>query len=173
MSRKKYANAQEVLERLIKEWNLEGYPELAKHVDVPYQTLMAWKKRGKIGNYLPFINKCISLSWLETGEGPIFNQHPASRGLTCPPLSSDGATPDYYSQSIKKGLHGAALSLELTDTEYDLIRHFRRMDPHHQENLLETASCFAGLRGQSGSNEPPGSDLQESTCNMKKSVGGG
>lgn len=74
MSRKKYANAQKILDALITHWKLDGYPDLARHIDVPYQTVMAWKKRGRLGNYIPFIDKGISVDWLESGEGGPFPQ---------------------------------------------------------------------------------------------------
>lgn len=69
MSTKNYAPVQEIFEKLISYWKLNSYRELAEHIHVPYQTLMAWKKRKSIGNYAPFMDKGISKTWLETGKG--------------------------------------------------------------------------------------------------------
>jgi acyl-CoA thioesterase FadM len=74
MSTKKYASVQRIFEELISVWNLKGYTALASHIGVPYQTLMAWKKRKSIGDYAPFMDKGISKEWLETGEGEMFRQ---------------------------------------------------------------------------------------------------
>lgn len=67
-------NVQKIFDAIIRYYNLKGYPELADFIGVKYQTLMAWKKRGKIADYAPFLDKCrgISLNWLETGEGGMF-----------------------------------------------------------------------------------------------------
>lgn len=74
MSIKKYAKVHERLEAVINYYGLKGYPALAKFLDVPYQTVMAWKKRGSIGDYASFMDKCpgISLEWLKTGDGEMF-----------------------------------------------------------------------------------------------------
>ncbi len=74
MSKKKYASVHERMDALITHYKLKGYPALASFLNVPYQTLMAWKKRNSIGDYLPFLDKCIkiNLDWLKTGEGNMF-----------------------------------------------------------------------------------------------------
>jgi hypothetical protein len=69
MSTEKYAFVQNIFETLISYWQVKGYNGLAAHIGVPYQTLMAWKKRRSIGDYAPFMDKGISKAWLETGEG--------------------------------------------------------------------------------------------------------
>lgn len=69
MSTKKYAFVQNIFDALIAEWSVKGYKGLSEHIGVPYQTLMAWKKRGSIGDFAPFMDKGISKAWLETGEG--------------------------------------------------------------------------------------------------------
>ena len=72
MSTKKYAHVQFIFDELIRIWKVKGYHGLAEHINVPYQTLMAWKKRGSIGDYAPFMDKGITRHWLDTGEIPVF-----------------------------------------------------------------------------------------------------
>jgi hypothetical protein len=69
MSTKKYAHVLFIFDKCITTWNLKGYKGLSDHIGVAYQTLMAWKKRGSIGDYAPFMDKGISRAWLDTGEG--------------------------------------------------------------------------------------------------------
>jgi phage repressor protein C with HTH and peptisase S24 domain len=78
LSTKKYASVQDTFEALIKRYNLDSYSKLAEFIDVPYQTLMAWKKRNSIGDRTVFIDKCIgiSLDWVRTGEGDMFAPAP-------------------------------------------------------------------------------------------------
>lgn len=78
MSIKNVQRVQKILDALIHHYKLKGYPALAEFIGVKYHTLMAWKKRGSIGDYSPFMDKCpgINLAWLETGEGEMF------RGVT-------------------------------------------------------------------------------------------
>lgn len=66
MSTKKYAFVQEFFDILITNWNLNGYKDLAQHLNIPYQTLMAWKKRNSIGDYSVFMDKGILKSYLES-----------------------------------------------------------------------------------------------------------
>lgn len=84
MSIEKYAYVQKVFDTLISAWSVNGYKGLAEFIGVPYQTLMAWKKRGSIGDYAPFMDKGISRAWLETGEGEMLKQtmlHTSSGGI--------------------------------------------------------------------------------------------
>lgn len=82
MSIEKYALVQNIFDALILAWQVKGYKGLAGHIGVPYQTLMAWKKRGSIGDYASFMDKGISKAWLETGEGEMFaTLDPYPKGL--------------------------------------------------------------------------------------------
>jgi hypothetical protein len=76
LSIKKYASVQDIFDELITRYGLKGYPALAGFLAVNYQTLMAWKKRGRIGDFAPFLDKCkgINLRCLETLEGELFGQ---------------------------------------------------------------------------------------------------
>ena len=49
---------------------------------------------------------------------------------------SDGGSENFYVSGVHQ---------KLTNDEHRLVQYFRVMDEHHRENLIETASCFAGL----------------------------
>lgn len=90
MSTGKYANVQKVFDEIILEYGIaNGYKGLADWLGVPYQTLMAWKKRGRIGDYSHFMDKGISKAWLQNMQGPIRSQHAAAAGLTNPSAYPD------------------------------------------------------------------------------------
>lgn len=101
MSIAKYANVQEIFDRLIAQYGISNkYKGLSDWLGVPYQTLMAWKKRNSIGDYSYFMDKGISKAWLQNMQGPI-QQHLASRGLS--ERTCDGH-PGYSLDAAKSGL---------------------------------------------------------------------
>jgi uncharacterized iron-regulated protein len=96
-------NVQKIFDTIVTHYNLKGYPALAEFLGIKYQTLMAWKKRGKIADYSPFMDKCpnISLNWLETGEGEMFvvrEESPQYGSISYPPEVQDLI--DFYMQFV-------------------------------------------------------------------------
>lgn len=63
-----------IFDKLTTIYKLDGREGLAKFLDVKYQTLKGWERRGNIADIKPFLFKCqnISPKFLETGEPPIY-----------------------------------------------------------------------------------------------------
>ena len=154
MSIEKYANVQKVFDEIILEYGIaNGYKGLADWLGVPYQTLMAWKKRGRIGDYSHFMDKGISKAWLQNMQGPIVSQHVAAAGLTNPSIYSDqdhgpgaaakGLTPVVADSRQTVMFAGDPPALRLRKDQAELLREWDRLNKEDQQLIIDVMRSMA------------------------------
>jgi len=76
MSRKKTSNVKNIFSRLEEYYNLPSDKALSEFLEVDYDVLMQWKRRGRLPRYDAFLLKCpgINTDFLDTGEGEMFSK---------------------------------------------------------------------------------------------------
>ncbi|APF20349.1 Bacteriophage CI repressor helix-turn-helix domain-containing protein [Caldithrix abyssi DSM 13497] len=132
MSRKKLQNANIILGRLKKAYNLKKDIELANFLGVKQSTLATWKLRNTI-DYDLIIAKCndINLNWLLTGQGSMFLQ-------PSPPPTVNEHAQAYQAkeQEIER------LKQEITNLKAEL----KKMDQEEEKDTAHLQALQAKIR---------------------------
>jgi hypothetical protein len=107
MSIKKITPVHKIYDALKKHYNLKTDKQLSEFIDVDYNLLMQWKRRGEIVRLDSFLIKCTGVNpvWLRTGEGEMFMP-------STPPI-------------LTQGVIFASTHKELTSEEAEAVRIMR------------------------------------------------
>lgn len=86
MQEKNISNVRNIILQLADHLGVSGIKGFAEYTGIPESTLYSWSSRGKIADTGSIVKKIpnVSIGFLETGEGPMLNQHPAAAGLVHP-----------------------------------------------------------------------------------------
>jgi transcriptional regulator with XRE-family HTH domain len=142
--------------------------EFAIKIGVPQNTYSNWETKTSKPTLSAIIAAAyrfsISEAWLRYGEGKMLLPvvaDPAEvfeREKPAPPVDN------FQVCAIHEGL---------TPDEATLVRHYREMSDYDRKAIMHSAACFSGLHKQLKLSERQNSGLPGSTCNRKKSGGGG
>lgn len=130
MSTKIYPDVQKIFDALVLHWHLGGYPALAEYVGVPYQTLMAWKKRKRIADYAPFMDKGISKRWLDTLEGGMLTVKETESSVH--DHDPQGMVPDPTRMTLEQKLKFCGLSVK----DIRQFQEWAKLSEAEQDDLL-------------------------------------